>query len=263
MVSEKSHRISPSGGQQANYSALRRCVTSYATVLSCRSPTGWRWWRIQPACYWLSGRNPKFNRHLANMRTGVRLRVRVNDLHFDGFSDRPHQADQAVRRLRSCWSSWLSEWHVILRKILTSSAYTRSITNVSRVRFTHSRQNGTLAESRSEEGSLTGSSAQSDTWRIPHSSPPFQPGTHTDRAITARGEGPRPAVFRPICCVPVHGRDGRGWGGGHPLEGFASNWTTATIKKTSVLLTTGQRRWQLTLMSADSSVVLFGGALPF
>ena len=50
--------------------------------------------------------------------------------------------------------------------------------NVSRARFTHSRQNGTLAESRSEEGSLTGSSAQPDTWRIPHSSPPFQPGTH-------------------------------------------------------------------------------------
>ena len=90
--------------------------------------------------------------------------------------------------------------------------YTRSIMNVSRARFTHSRQNGTLAESRSEEGSLTGSSAQPDTWRIPHSSPPFQPGTHTDRAITARGEGPRPAVFRPICCVSVQGRDGRGWG---------------------------------------------------
>ena len=42
--------------------------------------------------------------------------------------------------------------------------------NVSRARFTHSRQNGTLAESRSEEGSLTGSLAQPDTWRIPHSS---------------------------------------------------------------------------------------------
>ena len=79
------------------------------------------------------------------------------------------------------------------------STYTRSIMNVSRARFTHSRQNGTLAESRSEEGSLTGSSAQPDTWRIPHSSPPFQPGTHNDRAITACGEGPRPAVFRPIC----------------------------------------------------------------
>ena len=86
--------------------------------------------------------------------------------------------------------------------------------NVSRARFTHSRQNGTLAESRSEEGSLTGSSAQPDTWRIPHSSPPFQPGTHTDRAITARGEGPRPAVFRSICCVSVQGRDGREWEGG-------------------------------------------------
>ena len=84
--------------------------------------------------------------------------------------------------------------------------------NVSRARLTHSRQNGTLAESRSEEGSLTGSLAQPDTWRIPHSSPPFQPGTHTDRAITARGEGPRPAVFRPICCVSVQGRDGREWG---------------------------------------------------
>ena len=70
LVSEKSHRISPPGGHQANYSALRRCVTSCATVLSCRSPIGWRWWRIQPACYWLSGRNPKFNRHLANMRPG-------------------------------------------------------------------------------------------------------------------------------------------------------------------------------------------------
>ena len=34
--------------------------------------------------------------------------------------------------------------------------YTRSIMKVSRIRFTHSRQNGTLAESRSEEGSLTG-----------------------------------------------------------------------------------------------------------
>ena len=90
--------------------------------------------------------------------------------------------------------------------------YTRSIMNVSRARFTHSRQNGTLAESRFEEGSLTGSSAQPDTWRIPHSSPPFQPGTHTDRAITARGEGPQPAVFRRICCVSVQGRDGRGWG---------------------------------------------------
>ena len=88
--------------------------------------------------------------------------------------------------------------------------YTRSIMNVSRARFTHSRQNGTLAESRSEEGSLTGSLAQPDTWRIPHSSPPFQPGTHTDRVITARGEGPRPAVFRPICCVSVQGRDGGG-----------------------------------------------------
>ena len=85
--------------------------------------------------------------------------------------------------------------------------------NVSRALFTHSRQNGTLAESRSEEGSLTGSSAQPDTWRIPHSSPPFQPGTHTDRAITARGEGPQPAVFRPICCVSVRGRDRRGGGG--------------------------------------------------
>ena len=91
--------------------------------------------------------------------------------------------------------------------------YTRSIMNVSRALFTHSRQNGTLAESRSEEGSLTGSSAQPDTWRIPHSSPPFQPGTHTDRAITARGEGPQPAVFRPICCVSVRGRDRRGGGG--------------------------------------------------
>ena len=40
--SEKSHRISPPGGHQANYSALRRCVTSHATVLSCRSPIGWR-----------------------------------------------------------------------------------------------------------------------------------------------------------------------------------------------------------------------------
>ena len=96
----------------------------------------------------------------------------------------------------------------------SAARYTRSIMNVSRARFTHSRQNGTLAESRSEEGSLTGSSAQPDTWRIPHSSPPFQPGTHTDRAITARGEGPRPAVFRSICCVSVQGRDGRGWGGG-------------------------------------------------
>ena len=85
--------------------------------------------------------------------------------------------------------------------------------NVSRALFTHSRQNGTLAESRSEEGSLTGSSAQPDTWRIPHSSPPFQPGTHTDRAITARGEGPQPAVFRPICCVSVRDRDRRGGGG--------------------------------------------------
>ena len=93
-----------------------------------------------------------------------------------------------------------------------AKSYTRSIMNVSRARFTHSRQNGTLAESRSEEGSLTGSSAQPDTWRIPNSSPPFQPGTHTDRAITARGEGPRPAVFRPICCVSVQGRDGRGGG---------------------------------------------------
>ena len=103
--------------------------------------------------------------------------------------------------------------------------------SVSRALFTHSRQNGTLAESRSEEGSLTGSSAQPDTWRIPHSSPPFQPGTHTDRAITARGEGPQPAVFRPICCVSVRGRDRRGGGGGQTLEGFASNRTRATIKK--------------------------------
>ena len=86
--------------------------------------------------------------------------------------------------------------------------------NVSQALFTHSRQNGTLAESRSEEGSLTGSSAQPDTWRNPHSSPPFQPGTHTDRAITARGEGPQPAVFRPICCVSVRGRDRRGGGRG-------------------------------------------------
>ena len=93
--------------------------------------------------------------------------------------------------------------------------YTRSIMNVSRTRFTHSRQNSTLAESRSEEGSLTGSSAQPDTWRIPHSSPPFQPGTHTDRAITARGEGPRPAACQ--CRV------GMGGGGGRPLEGFVSN----------------------------------------
>ena len=46
-------------------------MTSYATVLSCRSPIGWRWRRIQSACYWLSGRNPKFNRHLANMRPGA------------------------------------------------------------------------------------------------------------------------------------------------------------------------------------------------
>ena len=90
--------------------------------------------------------------------------------------------------------------------------YTRSIMNVSRAQFTHSKQNGTLAESRSEEGSLTGSSAQPDTWRTPHSSPPFQPGTHTDRATTARGEGLRPAVFRSICCVSVQGRDGQGWG---------------------------------------------------
>ena len=104
----------------------------------------------------------------------------------------------------------------------SGTVYTRSIMNVSRARFNHSRQNGTLAESRSEEGSLTGSSAQPDTWRIPNSSPPLQPGTHTDRAITARGEGPRPAVFRPICCVSVQSRDGWGGGGG-PFEGFASN----------------------------------------
>ena len=55
------------------------------------------------------------------------------------------------------------------------------VMNVSRALFTHSRQNGTLAESRSEEGSLTGSSAQPDTWRIPHSSPPF-PAWHTYRS---------------------------------------------------------------------------------
>ena len=66
-------------------------------------------------------------------------------------------------------------------RILVINMYTRSIMNVSRARFTHSRQNGTLAESRSEEGSLTGSSAQPATWRIPHSSP-FQPGTHTYRS---------------------------------------------------------------------------------
>ena len=139
--------------------------------------------------------------------------------------------------------------------------YTRSIMNVSRARFTHSRQNGTLAESRSEEGSLTGSLAQPDTWRIPHSSPPFQPGTHTDRAITARGKGPRPAVFRPICCVSVQGRDGRGVGGDLSKDSLPIELELRL--KTSVLLTTGQRRWQLTLMIADSSVVLFGGALPF
>ena len=101
--------------------------------------------------------------------------------------------------------------------------YTRSIMNVSRARFTHSRQNGTLAESRSEEGSLTGRLAQPDTWRILHSSPPFQPGTHTDRAITARGDGPRPAVFRPICCVSVQGRDGRGCGGTSRRIRYQSN----------------------------------------
>ena len=111
---------------------------------------------------------------------------------------------------------------VVNYRILVINMYTRSIMNVSRALFTHSRQNGALAESRSEEGSLTGSSAQPDTWRIPHSSPPFQSGTHTDRAITARGEGPQPAVFRPICCVSVRGRDRRG-GGGRTLEGFASN----------------------------------------
>ena len=118
--------------------------------------------------------------------------------------------------------------------------YTRSIMNVSRARFTHSRQNGTLAESRSEEGSLTGSSAQPDTWRIPHSSPPFQPGTHTDRAITARGEGPQPAVFRPICCVSVRGRDRRGGGANSRRIRFQLN--QRYDQKTSVLLTTGQRR---------------------
>ena len=109
-------------------------------------------------------------------------------------------------------------------KVKLHYAYTRSIMNVSRARFTHSRQNGTLAESRSEEGSLTGSSAQPDTWRNPHASPPFQPGTHTDRAITARGEGPRPAVFRPICCVSVQGRDGRGWGATSRRIRFQFSW---------------------------------------
>ena len=114
--------------------------------------------------------------------------------------------------------------------------YTRSIMNVSRALFTHSRQNGILAESRSEEGSLTGSSAQPDTWRIPHSSPPFQPGTHTDRAITARGEGPQPAVFRPICCVSVRGRDRRvGVGGNSRRIRFQLN--QSYDQKTSVLLT--------------------------
>ena len=119
--------------------------------------------------------------------------------------------------------------------------YTRSIMNVSRALFTHSRQNGTLAESRSEEGSLTGSSAQPDTWRISHSSPPFQPGTHTDRAITARGEGPQPAVFRPICCVSVRGRDRRG-GGGANSRRIRFQMNQSYDQKTSVLLTTGQRR---------------------
>ena len=56
---------------------------------------------------------------------GGRLRVRVNDLHFDGFSERPQKADQAVRRSRSHWSSWLSDGYVILRNILTSSACIR------------------------------------------------------------------------------------------------------------------------------------------
>ena len=40
---KKSHRFSPSGGHQANYTAaLRRCVTSHATVPSCWSPIDWR-----------------------------------------------------------------------------------------------------------------------------------------------------------------------------------------------------------------------------
>ena len=131
------------------------------------------------------------------------------------FLEETYQSDVKAEESKPELRSWpMAE---ALRKVYTSTysehtLYTRSIMNVSRARFTHSRQNGTLAESRYEEGSLTGSFAQPDTWRIPHSSPPFQPGTHTDRAITARGEGPQPTVFRPTCCVSVQGRDGRGVG---------------------------------------------------
>ena len=96
--------------------------------------------------------------------------------------------------------------------LLPDPLYTRSIMNVSRARFTHSRQNGTLAESRSEEGSLTGSSAQPDTWRIPHSSPPFGvPAWHTYRSCdnSAWRGSAAGRIQADLLCVSA----GYGWAG--------------------------------------------------
>ena len=57
--------------------------------------------------------------------TGARLRVIVKDLHFAGFRVSPHLTDHADSWSRSRCSDSPSAGEVILRKILTSSAYIR------------------------------------------------------------------------------------------------------------------------------------------
>ena len=66
------------------------------------------------------------------VRTGARLRVIVNDLHFAGFSESLHLADQDVKRARSSCSSCPSSAVSILRNNLTSSAYMRQLDWISR-----------------------------------------------------------------------------------------------------------------------------------
>ena len=75
---------------------------------------------------------------------------------FEGIGGEEWAKPQSVEWNDLCF---LAEVGVVVNadNRLFTLRYTRSIMNVSRARFTHSMQNGTLAESRSEEGRLTGS----------------------------------------------------------------------------------------------------------
>ena len=110
-------------------------MTSHATVLSCRSPIGWRW-RIPAG---LSGRNPKFNIHLVNARPGHKSTPAgdVETAHHGGRTVRRRLGQPPVggRRRYNCTytvegsytNSGLqtTQYHPLRHPALTASCYRR------------------------------------------------------------------------------------------------------------------------------------------